>query len=135
MTRIERKIWNADRGSFTATGETTDVNIDTLEPASRKAVCFRRPFPQGTYSLGLDHRCCSLAGPSIAGWPLRLAARRRNEEPHCVFRQLRPQAARHRPRGEVACAAGSGNCRFDRSCSSARPISNCHLAGRPRLST
>ncbi len=32
MTRIERKIWNAERGSFTATGETIDVDIDTLEP-------------------------------------------------------------------------------------------------------
>ena len=36
MTRIERKIWNADRGSFIAIGQTTEVNIGTLEPASQR---------------------------------------------------------------------------------------------------
>ena len=32
MTRIERKIWSPQRGSFIATGEARDVDIDTLEP-------------------------------------------------------------------------------------------------------
>src|SRR5450759_3456998 len=32
VTRIERKIWNPDRGSFTATGQTMDVDIDAPEP-------------------------------------------------------------------------------------------------------
>ena len=32
MTRIERKIWNADRGIFTATGEAKEVDVDALEP-------------------------------------------------------------------------------------------------------
>jgi hypothetical protein len=32
VTRIERKAWSPDRGSFTATGETIDVDMDTLEP-------------------------------------------------------------------------------------------------------
>jgi hypothetical protein len=36
MTRIERKIWNAERGGFTSTGQATDVNIDTLEPATER---------------------------------------------------------------------------------------------------
>jgi hypothetical protein len=47
MTRIERKIWNAARGSFTATGETTDVNIDTLEPATE-----RLPVSSGRFLKG-----------------------------------------------------------------------------------
>ena len=36
LTRIERKIWNADRGSYIATGQTTDINIETLEPAAQR---------------------------------------------------------------------------------------------------
>ena len=36
MTRIERKIWNAERGGFTATGEAMDVNIDALEPPTER---------------------------------------------------------------------------------------------------
>jgi hypothetical protein len=36
MPQIERKIWNADRGSFTATGEAKDVDIDTLEPPTER---------------------------------------------------------------------------------------------------
>ena len=95
MTRIERKIWNANRGSFTATGEVNDVDIDTLEPDTERLAYHRRPFPQGTHSLVLDcHRCC-LAGPSIAGRALRMAARRRNEARYLLFRELRSQAARH----------------------------------------
>jgi hypothetical protein len=31
MTRIERKIWNADRGIFTATGEAKEVDVHALE--------------------------------------------------------------------------------------------------------
>lgn len=36
VTRIERKIWNVDRGSFTATGEATDIDIDSLEPTTER---------------------------------------------------------------------------------------------------
>jgi hypothetical protein len=36
MTRVERKIWNADRGSFTATGQTMDVDIDALKPEAER---------------------------------------------------------------------------------------------------
>jgi hypothetical protein len=37
VTRIERKIWNAGRGRFTATGEAKDVDIDKREePAAER---------------------------------------------------------------------------------------------------
>ena len=36
MTRIERKIWNAELGEFTGTGEVMDVDINTLEPATER---------------------------------------------------------------------------------------------------
>ena len=36
MTRIERKIWNAERGGFTGTGEAIEVDIDALEPATER---------------------------------------------------------------------------------------------------
>lgn len=36
MTRIERQTWNAASGSFTATGETMDVDIDALKPATEQ---------------------------------------------------------------------------------------------------
>jgi hypothetical protein len=36
LTRIERKIWNADRGSYIATGQTTDINIESLEATTQR---------------------------------------------------------------------------------------------------
>jgi hypothetical protein len=36
MARIERQTWNAASGSFTATGETMDVDIDALKPATEQ---------------------------------------------------------------------------------------------------
>ena len=36
MTRVEWKIWNADHGSFTATGKVMDVDIDGLEPEAER---------------------------------------------------------------------------------------------------
>jgi hypothetical protein len=35
VTRIERKIWSPHRGSFIATGETMDVDINTLVPDAK----------------------------------------------------------------------------------------------------
>ncbi|MFY9772007.1 MAG: hypothetical protein WBG18_27080 [Xanthobacteraceae bacterium] len=35
VTRIERKIWSPHHGSFIATGETKDVDINTLEPEAK----------------------------------------------------------------------------------------------------
>jgi hypothetical protein len=35
VTRIERKIWSPHHGSFIATGETMDVDINTLEPKAK----------------------------------------------------------------------------------------------------
>jgi hypothetical protein len=35
VTRIERKIWSPHRGSFIATGETMDVDTNTLEPEAK----------------------------------------------------------------------------------------------------
>jgi hypothetical protein len=35
VTQIERKIWSPHRGSFIATGETMDVDINTLEPKAK----------------------------------------------------------------------------------------------------
>jgi hypothetical protein len=35
VTRIERKIWSPDHGSFIATGETMDVDINMLEPQAK----------------------------------------------------------------------------------------------------
>jgi hypothetical protein len=36
MPRIERKIWNSERGGFTGTGEVMDLDTDTLEPATER---------------------------------------------------------------------------------------------------
>jgi hypothetical protein len=47
VTRIERKIWNPDRGSFTATGQTMDVDIDALEPEA-----VRLPVSGGRFLKG-----------------------------------------------------------------------------------
>lgn len=35
MTRVERKIWSPLHGRFIATGETTDVDINTLKPEAK----------------------------------------------------------------------------------------------------
>jgi DNA-binding transcriptional ArsR family regulator len=35
VTRIERKIWSPHHGSFIATGETMDVDLNTLEPEAK----------------------------------------------------------------------------------------------------
>ena len=35
VTRIERKIWSPNRGSFIGTGETMDVDVHTLEPQAK----------------------------------------------------------------------------------------------------
>jgi DNA-binding transcriptional ArsR family regulator len=35
VTRIERKIWSPDHRSFIATGETMDIDINTLEPKAK----------------------------------------------------------------------------------------------------
>jgi hypothetical protein len=47
VTRIERKIWNPNRGSFTATGQTMDVDIDALEPEA-----VRLPVSGGRFLKG-----------------------------------------------------------------------------------
>jgi hypothetical protein len=44
VTRIERKIWSAHRGSFIATGETMDVDTNTLEPEAK--------IPRGRFLKG-----------------------------------------------------------------------------------
>jgi DNA-binding transcriptional ArsR family regulator len=38
VTRIEQKIWSAHHGRFIATGETMDVDMNTLEPQAKIAV-------------------------------------------------------------------------------------------------
>ena len=35
VTRIERKIWSPARGSFIATGEATEVNMNRLKPQAK----------------------------------------------------------------------------------------------------
>ncbi len=35
VTRIERKVWSPHRGTFVATGETTNVDITTLKPEAK----------------------------------------------------------------------------------------------------
>jgi len=47
MTRVERKIWNADRGSFTAIGEVMDVDIDALEPEAERLTVSGGRFLKG----------------------------------------------------------------------------------------
>ena len=47
VTRIERKIWNPDRGSFTATGEAMDVDIDALEPEAERLLVSGGRFLKG----------------------------------------------------------------------------------------
>jgi DNA-binding transcriptional ArsR family regulator len=36
MTRVERRIWRAERGKFTSAGEAIDVDIDALESATER---------------------------------------------------------------------------------------------------
>jgi hypothetical protein len=47
VTRIERKIWSPQHGSFVATGETTDADINTLEPKAKipSARFLKGPIP------------------------------------------------------------------------------------------
>ena len=54
MTRIERKIWNAERGGFTGTGEAIEVDIDALEPATERVRVTGDRFLKGPFpGLGL----------------------------------------------------------------------------------
>jgi DNA-binding transcriptional ArsR family regulator len=50
VTRVERKIWSSDRGSYIATGETADVDIDAQQleaewPARSSGRFLKGPIP------------------------------------------------------------------------------------------
>ena len=95
MTRIERKIWNAERGGFTGTGEVMDVDIDTLEPATERLRVTGDRFLKGPVPWSWIAGAAALPGQALLVglciW--RLAGAKK--EPYGVFRQLRSQAARH----------------------------------------
>jgi hypothetical protein len=65
MTRIERKIWNADRGSFVATGQATDVNINTLEPVTQRLSVFGGRFLKGPIPWAWIAAAAALPGPAL----------------------------------------------------------------------
>jgi len=49
VTRIEMKIWDADRGCFIATGEAKDVDIDTLEREAERPPASGDRFLKGPF--------------------------------------------------------------------------------------
>ena len=65
MTRIERKIWNADRGSFTATGEVNDVDIDTLEPEAERPAITGGRFLKGPIPWSWIAAAAALPGQAL----------------------------------------------------------------------
>ena len=65
MTRIERKIWNADRGSFTATGEVNDVDIDTLEPEAERPAITGGRFLKGPIPWSWIATAAALPGQAL----------------------------------------------------------------------
>ncbi len=65
MTPIERKIWNAERGTFTATGETTDVDIDALEPKAERPPVSGGRFLKGPIPWSWIAAAAALPGQAL----------------------------------------------------------------------
>jgi hypothetical protein len=65
VTRIERKIWNVDRGSFTATGETTDVDIDKHQPAGKRLPVSGGRFLKGPIPWAWITAAAALPGQTL----------------------------------------------------------------------
>jgi hypothetical protein len=65
VTRIERKIWNVDRGSFTATGEATDIDIDSLEPTTERPPASSGRFLKGPIPWAWITTAAALPGQAL----------------------------------------------------------------------
>jgi hypothetical protein len=66
VTRIERKIWNAGRGRFTATGEAKDVDIDTREdPGAERRLVSSSRFLKGPIPWSWIAAAAALPGQAL----------------------------------------------------------------------
>ena len=65
MARIERQTWNAASGSFTATGETMDVDIDALKPATERLSIPRGRFLKGPIPWSWIAAAAALPGQAL----------------------------------------------------------------------
>jgi hypothetical protein len=65
MTRVERKIWNAERGGFAATGEAMDINIDALEPPTQRMRVAGGRFLKGPIPWPWIAAAAALPGQSL----------------------------------------------------------------------
>src|SRR5262245_5201443 len=65
MTRVERKIWNAERGDFASTGEAMDINIAGVErPTERMRIAGGR-FLKGPIPWSWIARAAALPGQAL----------------------------------------------------------------------
>lgn len=62
MTRIERRIWSAERGKFTSSGEAIDVDIDAPKPATERLRAADGRFLKGPIPWAWITRTAALPG-------------------------------------------------------------------------
>jgi hypothetical protein len=66
VTRIERKIWSPDHGTFTASGETMDVDdIDALEPEAERPPVSGNRFLKGPIPWSWIAAASALPGQAL----------------------------------------------------------------------
>jgi hypothetical protein len=65
MARIERQTWNAASGSFTATGETMDLDIDELKPATEQLSVPGNRFLKGPIPWSWIAAAAALPGQAL----------------------------------------------------------------------
>jgi DNA-binding transcriptional ArsR family regulator len=65
VTRIERKIWSPDRGTFTAIGETMDVDIDALKPEAERPRVSGERFLKGPIPWSWIAAASALPGQAL----------------------------------------------------------------------
>ena len=65
MTRIERRIWNAGRGTFTSAGEAIDVDTAASEPATKKLRAANGRFLKGPIPWAWIANAAALPGQAL----------------------------------------------------------------------
>lgn len=65
MTRVERKIWSPDRGSFIATGEAADVDIDAQQIAAERPARSSGRFLKGPIPWSWIATAAALPGQAL----------------------------------------------------------------------
>lgn len=65
MIRIERKIWNAEHGEFTGTGETVDLGTNRLEPVTQRPHTAGGRFLKGPIPWSWIARAAALPGQAL----------------------------------------------------------------------